>query len=679
MSNLRSGDFDWAPNIQSILASHSQNAAWITDEEGHILIANKKAKNNFEPDLTDFVQKHRIKIDSRFPEPFEFPISFGNSLQHQSEVLFSASKFTIKDLSFYLFVALNTQKEPIFHTDSLLTGELGIYFWQLELATNAFFLDQEGWKNLLGVQIQSPDYEDFYSCLSLESIQKFALLMEEAINYGKAFATELLIDLPGGFKWIWFSCSGIDQTDSSKLKGFIKDLTKEKAIQAELDKINLWLNSGLARFKVEGAEGEILKDWTGPEHGKNIQIEGFKRQTTLFDFRNKLKYKISADLGQGREPLPVIQEEAKPENIKSSSEDLQNPLSIEGSQDQKFIKITQWLGQSLDAQVSAIGIFKKNQFEWKAWWKSPIRSGFTKTKNSGEWTPPLNWLEEIEGDKESQAIWWPQDLLPFSIEENFGDGWMLLTDSISPEETTLFAVQSEDPSSILEKTQHVIKGISLLKPIQNPQVEEDEIEKLKRLLKEKDTLLKELNHRAKNNFSIASGLVKMQASYIENEECNQLLRQTQKRLETLASVHEQLYLGKETSGILDMKDYLTRIINGLVGGFSSSEIKVELNLDPIHLDLKKANTIALLVNELISNSFKYAFSKTQTGILKIDFLEKGQFYKLRVSDNGPGIKSSDGHDESLGKILIDEFVKQLKGTMEIVTPPGTTYLITFAK
>lgn len=95
--------------------------------------------------------------------------------------------------------------------------------------------------------------------------------------------------------------------------------------------------------------------------------------------------------------------------------------------------------------------------------------------------------------------------------------------------------------------------------------------------------------------------------------------------------------------------------------------------------MKVANTIGLLVNELISNAFKHAFSPGNQGILKIDFLEKGETYKLRVSDNGPGLLADRKVSSSLGNILIDEFVKQLHGTMDIDTSVGTTYLMSFKK
>lgn len=675
---------DWTTTLKSILASYGQNSAWITDQEGEVMEINESGKKIIPPDFVDFVEKHKSKIDSHYPEAVKIELDQNKSLKGVSDHILSASKIQFQSHSFYIFTLLNSQKETSISSPEMLADDFGIYSWHFDLGTNRFFLMNSAWKKLLGVQSENPTYEDFYSCLSPESFQKFSKLIEETINSGKPFSSELLIDLPAGFQWIWFSCTSVSTESGNQiLSGYLKDLSKEKLQKEEQDRLQLWLNSGLSKFRVEGPEGQVIKNWEGNSQGRNIHFIGNQRQTTLVDFRNRPRYKITVDLGKPE--VPIFQE-AAPKPVEVIEYEVispaipENELSLNGNRDHKFLTVTQWLGQSLDAQVSAMGVFDGRNFEWKAWWKSPIRYAMNSSR-AGEWAPPIQWLEEVEKDPESQSIWWPQDLLPFDIESNFGDGWMLLTDSISSNETTLFAIQSDDPQSIREKTKHVLKGISLLKQ-KSDQKDGDietEIEKLQRQLREKELLLKEMNHRAKNNLSIASSLVKMQAGYSENEDFSKLLKQTQKRLETLASVHEQLYYNKETSGTIDMNEFLTRMIKGLVESFQSDEIKLELNIDPIQLPVKKANTIGLLVNELIVNCFKYAFGEDNPGILKVDFLEKGNSIKLGVSDNGPGIENKTADLHSLGQMLIGEFVNQLNGTMEILSPPGTTYLISFSK
>jgi two-component sensor histidine kinase len=205
------------------------------------------------------------------------------------------------------------------------------------------------------------------------------------------------------------------------------------------------------------------------------------------------------------------------------------------------------------------------------------------------------------------------------------------------------------------------------------------VDELKAELARKDMLIREINHRAKNNLALAASLVKMEAGFSSDIPSNQILKQTQKRLETLASIHELLYMGPGTSGEINMKDYLGQIAHGLMKGFGQPNVRLELHIDSAILDMKVANTIGLLVNELMSNAFKHAFSSEKDGVLKVDFFERPDSFKLRVSDNGPGLQSTKAKDSSLGNILIDEFVKQLHGTMEIDSTHGTTYLISIKK
>jgi two-component sensor histidine kinase len=92
-----------------------------------------------------------------------------------------------------------------------------------------------------------------------------------------------------------------------------------------------------------------------------------------------------------------------------------------------------------------------------------------------------------------------------------------------------------------------------------------------------------------------------------------------------------------------------------------------------------ATTIGLLVNEIVSNAYKHAFHQRSEGCLRIDFVSKGEYIKLRISDDGPGQSKENNQKESLGHILIEEFAQQLGAEMEISRNSGTTYLISFKK
>jgi two-component sensor histidine kinase len=286
---------------------------------------------------------------------------------------------------------------------------------------------------------------------------------------------------------------------------------------------------------------------------------------------------------------------------------------------------------------------------------------------------------ESENQKFPERYWWPQDMLPFEISKAFGEGWMLIAEPISNKETSVFAIQTSEPEQLKKRTNIVLQSLDTLKTNGSVQIVENQLEKLQSELAEKDLLIKEMNHRAKNNLSLAASFVKMQAGFSDDANSTSILRQTQKRLETLASLHELMYMSPGNNGLVDIKDYLTKLAVGLVNSFGNTNIQLELQIDQAMVEMKMANTLGLLVNELISNSFKHAFKGAEAGVLKLHFLEKDEYFKLRVSDNGPGFSEKETGKTSLGNILIDEFVKQLHGKMEIDTTVGTTYLISIKK
>jgi len=641
--------------------------------------------------------KHKTQLEGGIKGSKNTCLEFNFGLNHGLSGLFSCHKIQIDNQAFFLFHKVNPQVELQISNDQLIAEEYGIYFWHFHLESNRFFFSPEASKRFFGRLDSAIDYEDFYASLTAESLHRFSEAMESAINFGKGYRLELMIEQPTKVQWISFSCQKtVDISNSQWLTGLIKDLQTDKQNETKRHNIDQWLNVGLANLEVHNEEGEIIAQWGKNLTGPRIKIESGKRTSKILDFRNKPKFSIIAETGIEE----IVTDITQPETIEKLPEQLDKSESKEGiksdieqeekvhsvlpidklTKEEKCVALTQWLGQSLDVQISALGIFDGSRFEWKAWWKSPNRFALPVKRYSGEWLPELDWLVDVESDNQkfTDRYWWPQDMLPFQISESFGEGWMVLAEPISSKETTVFAIKTDDPEGIKEKTQHVLKSLGILRdsPIM-PRIAT--VDELKAELARKDMLIKEMNHRAKNNLALAASLVKMQVGYTENAETSRILKQTQKRLETLASIHELMYVSPDATGTIDVKDYLTQLTNGLLSSFGNPHIKLELNVDHAKLDMKVVNTIGLLVNELISNTFKHAFTQDKQGVLKIDFLDKGTTFKLRVSDNGPGINASNQNKSSLGNVLIDEFVKQLHGSMEIDTSFGTTYLISLKK
>jgi len=133
-------------------------------------------------------------------------------------------------------------------------------------------------------------------------------------------------------------------------------------------------------------------------------------------------------------------------------------------------------------------------------------------------------------------------------------------------------------------------------------------EKLKQSLMEKEVLLMEINHRAKNNLQIISSLLNFQIMRTDNEKTIELLRETRDRLHAMALIHETL-CRQEDVGKIDFRKFLARLFTDITTSYESFQrpIVFESESDDIHLDIKKAINLALIINELVTNSIKYAF------------------------------------------------------------------------
>ncbi len=186
-------------------------------------------------------------------------------------------------------------------------------------------------------------------------------------------------------------------------------------------------------------------------------------------------------------------------------------------------------------------------------------------------------------------------------------------------------------------------------------------------LDEKDILLKELNHRVKNNMQTIISLIRLQNDGIKDITINNLLTTIQNRISAMSYLHELLYQ-KDTITFIDANEYFERII---------FEVEQSFNED-INIDYKIETTISsesaiycgLIINELVTNSFKHAFNNKHKGLINIVFYNKNNEYHLSYSDNGKGYNPEE-KKESLGLILIETLAKkQLKASLDITSDNG---------
>lgn len=186
-------------------------------------------------------------------------------------------------------------------------------------------------------------------------------------------------------------------------------------------------------------------------------------------------------------------------------------------------------------------------------------------------------------------------------------------------------------------------------------------------LLEKEVLLREIHHRVKNNLQIISSLLDKQARKSTDEAVRKLVREGQERIQSMALIHQNLYESDQLSGI-DIRTYLRELSANIQRSqaVGAEDIQLELKVEAQELDIDTAIPIGLILNELITNCYKYAFQGRSVGKISVNFNKDGQGYFLKVADDGIGFspEQANAKTRSLGLNLVRGLVRQLEGTME---------------
>ena len=183
-------------------------------------------------------------------------------------------------------------------------------------------------------------------------------------------------------------------------------------------------------------------------------------------------------------------------------------------------------------------------------------------------------------------------------------------------------------------------------------------EKIFMALKEKEILLKEIHHRVKNNLQIISSLIRLQSRYINDEKLSEILNDSQNRIKSMSMVHEKLYQSNNLSKV-DLEEYINNLAAELFRSYGKSIRKIKLRVDvcKILMDADATINFGLIINELLSNSLKYAFpDDLEGGEIVIKFYQNSEGnYILLIGDNGIGLPSDFNlsQSKSLGMRLVN--------------------------
>lgn len=205
---------------------------------------------------------------------------------------------------------------------------------------------------------------------------------------------------------------------------------------------------------------------------------------------------------------------------------------------------------------------------------------------------------------------------------------------------------------------------------------------LQEALKEKEMLIKEVHHRVKNNLMIISGLLELQSHYINDKKDFDFFVESKKRADSMALIHERLYQSTELKKI-NFKDYIDSLATDLFNTYAidPDEIELIVNAENILLDINMAIPLGLIINELLTNSLKYAFPENETinGVISVEFSKNDNKLILIIKDNGIGFPEDLDYKntDSMGLELVNNLTKQIDGIIEFNNSDGTEFKILF--
>ncbi|HEY6631298.1 MAG TPA: histidine kinase dimerization/phosphoacceptor domain -containing protein [Rhizobiaceae bacterium] len=190
---------------------------------------------------------------------------------------------------------------------------------------------------------------------------------------------------------------------------------------------------------------------------------------------------------------------------------------------------------------------------------------------------------------------------------------------------------------------------------------------LEQALQRNKFLMREIHHRVKNNLQAVSALVRLQP--LPQDLKNDMAR----RIAAMVAVHEQIY-GADQFEHIDVGPYVERLTREVAEGFRG-HVTIETQLEPLRLGPDQALPLGLIINEVVTNAFKHAFSNRTDGRLVVKLSVDGKMARLAIEDDGPGYQP--GRKGGMGSKLIDGFVAQLRGTLDVAAASGTTVVVSF--
>jgi PAS domain S-box-containing protein len=204
---------------------------------------------------------------------------------------------------------------------------------------------------------------------------------------------------------------------------------------------------------------------------------------------------------------------------------------------------------------------------------------------------------------------------------------------------------------------------------------------IKKLLGEKEIILHEVHHRIKNNMNTVAGLLYLQSESIENELASSALKEAHSRVLSMMLIYDKLFRSNDFNNI-STAGYLPELIDGIIQTFPNfSHVQIKTEIEDCVMGTNTLVPVGIIINELVTNAYKYAFTGIEKGQIHISFLKReDNLFEIIVKDNGRGIPESVviGESTGFGLNLVYLLTQQMRGTVEVVRGEGAEFKIKFS-
>ncbi|MDP1552760.1 MAG: histidine kinase dimerization/phosphoacceptor domain -containing protein [Methanobacteriaceae archaeon] len=264
----------------------------------------------------------------------------------------------------------------------------------------------------------------------------------------------------------------------------------------------------------------------------------------------------------------------------------------------------------------------------------------------------------------------------FRVQDKYPKFPIIILTGLSDESVALKALQDGAQDYLLKKDlESSFLSRSIRYSIERKRAEEQ----INKSLEEKEIMLNEIHHRVKNNLQIISSLLHLQEISTNEEDVIDMLRETEGRVKTMAMVHEKLYDSPSLTDI-NFNEYLEKLVYSILYtyGITKDTIKIKLHIEDINLNTDTAIPLGLIINELLTNSIKYAFKKPE-GTITLKLKSLPGKIELTVADDGIGLPEDidPQNPQNLGLQLVKSLIEQLDGELKMNRNNGTEFKIIF--